>query len=556
MKWKNISYDEEYIEKKKILFDKNEVITTLLLNRGIKTKEEAESLLDVNYKQLHDPFLLKNMKEVVDKLLEYMNSNKKVLIFGDYDIDGIFGSMYLSNILNKINIKNEIYIPERSIFKYYLSNDFFEKIKRENISLIISVDNSFGEKKEIDKLKNLGVDLVITDHHLNEKKIENVLEINPRRSLNYPFKELSGAGVVFKLAQAIYLKYDVSKIYEIYECSELVALATIADVMESIDENRFLIKRGLKNFSKTKILAFTIIMNNFKIDPKYITINDISYRISPLINAMGKLDDTNKILKFLTSNSEKEIFSILNEMYDFNIERKKYENIFFEKISNNIKKKYKNIRYIYYEVDNMNLAFLGSISSRLSNEFKVPVIVVAKEGKYCKASCRSLDDMNIYKVIKTYSKYFINFGGHDLAAGFLIENKNLDKIKSNLKKALEKLQKKEEKETEIIIDMELSPFELDSKLLKEISSLGPFGLSNSEPNFVSENIVLKNLEIFGLDDKHFKATISNSKNNIQVLGYNMAEKINLKKNDKSYKIIYTPELIKKKTIRIKIKDIK
>ncbi|WP_156300516.1 single-stranded-DNA-specific exonuclease RecJ [Streptobacillus canis] len=556
MIWKSIFYDNDYLESKMQLFNKDELITTLLLNKKIYTKEEMDTFLNPSYKQLHNPFLLNNMEEVVEKILQFRNNGKKILIFGDYDIDGISGSLYLSKIFEKLNINNEIYIPTRTIFKYSLNKGFFEDIANKNIELIISVDNSFGEVSHIDRLKAMGVDLIITDHHFNNKDIQGMLEINPKKSGNYPFKELSGAGVVFKLVQAIYSKLPEMPISDIYEYCELISLATIADVMECIDENRFLIKRGLKNFSKTKILAFKMIMDNFKIESEYISINDISYRISPLINAIGKLDDPLKIIKFLTSNSEKINTQILNEMYEYNFERKNYESRIYNKIIEYLENKdLRKLNYIYYEINDINLGVLGSITSKLALEFKVPVIIVSKVDGYCKGSCRSIENKNIYKLISEFSDYFINFGGHDLAAGFLITNSNLNLIKDKIKQKMYNLNLTEKSKDEIIIDAKFPVNLLTSKKMIEINNLGPFGLSNNEPNFYDENIKFRNILIFGIDNKHFKAYIYRNGKEIQILGYNLSHKLNLKNSNKLYKIIYTPELIGKKVIRLKLKDI-
>ncbi|WP_314010624.1 single-stranded-DNA-specific exonuclease RecJ [Pseudostreptobacillus hongkongensis] len=553
--WKSMVYDEEYLNDKMKLFEKDKLITTLLLNRKIYTSEDANKFLNSSYKQLHDPFLLDNMGKIVEKLVKYIDTDKNVLIFGDYDIDGISGAVYLSKMFDKLNIKNSIYIPTRTIFKYSLPESFFKDLSKNNIDLIISVDNSFGEVEDIRKIMDLGIDLIITDHHFNNNNVDmKILEINPKKSKEYPFKELSGSGVVFKLVQALYLTLK-KPMSEIYEYCELISLATIADVMECVDENRFLIKRGLKNFSKTKILAFKMIIENFKINPEYITINDISYRIAPLINAIGKLDDPIKIIKFLQSESEVENRTIINEMYEYNNERKIYENQLFNNISGYIRKKYKNIKYIYYEINDINLAVLGSITSRVALEFKVPVIMVSRIGKYCKGSCRSLYNTNIYNAISKFSDYFINFGGHDLAAGFLISNSNLLKIRNKLKSALYSLNFESNFEDEITIDMKLSVKSLNFKNIKEISKLGPFGLSNNEPNFYDSDIKFSNILIFGVDNSHFKASIYIGGEEIQVLGYNLSSKLNLKKYNKLYKIIYTPELINKKTIRLKLKDI-
>lgn len=556
MIWKSRFYDKRYIEEKMKILQRDSFMTNLLLNRGIYTKEDADKFLNPNFKQLHNPYLFENMEEVVNLLLKYRNSERKILIFGDYDIDGMSGSVYLSKIFDYLSIKNYIYIPSRTIFKYNLEDEFYDNLLKNEIDLIITVDNSFGDDKEIQKLKNIGVRLIITDHHKNNKYHSEILEINPKKSLKYPFKELSGSGVVFKLVQGLYSKINDREIHEIYDYCELISLATIADVMECTDENRFLIKRGLKNFSRSKILAINIILENLKINPQYININDISYRISPLLNAIGKLNDASKIIRFFKTNSQKEALNILNEMYKCNIERKKYENKLYNKIVeyiNNLGKE--DIKYIYYETNDTNLGMMGSITSRLSVEYKIPVIIMSKVGNYYKASCRSIDNKNIFEVIESFSEYLVNYGGHNLAAGFLISASNLNLIRNDLKIKLGELNSVSDVKDEIFIDCNLKIDNLSKKNLSEINLLSPFGLSNDEPNFYDDNIKLSNITIFGLSNNHFKASIFKNGKEIQILGYNLTSKLNLKKSNKLYKIVYTPELVNKKVIRLKLKDI-
>ena len=556
MIWRIISHDIDYLNEKKDEFKRDDIMTTLLLNKNITTKEEVYNYLNLSYKHLNDPFLLENMREIVNLILKLIDNDKGILIFGDYDIDGVSGSIYLSKILSKLNIKNDIYISPKSILKYSLNDDFFKKISSGDFSLVISVDNSFGSEDDINLIKEKGVEVIITDHHLNEKKYKGVLELNPKKSPNYPFKELSGSGVVFKLVQAIYYTLGNREMSEIYEYCELVALATIADVMECVDENRFLIKRGLKNFANSKIKALSLIFQNFKINPEYITINDVSYRIAPLINAFAKLNDPTKILNFLTSESDEDVVKTISEMYEYNKERKKYENQVFEKISNKFKIYRDKIKYIYYEINDVNIGTMGSLASKLALEFRVPVILISIEGNYCKGSCRSIADSNIYDFITKFSEYYINFGGHDLAAGFLITKKDLNLIKRKIKNGLINLSKKIRKTHEIVIDKKVSLEEISIKKIKEIQTLGPFGLSNSEPNFYDEDIVFKNIFKFGVENNHFKASVYKNGKEFNVLGYNLVDKLDLKKTNKSYKIIYTPELVSKNTIRLKLKDIK
>lgn len=554
MDWEMKYYPKNFLTQMQKEFKKESIITRLLLNKNIFNYEDAQNYLNLSYIQLHDPFLFENMEVVVDKLLKYRNTNKKILIFADHDIDGISGGIYLSKIFDNIGILNDIYIPPRNIFKYSLDDDFFKNAK--NYSLIISVDNSFGNENEILKLKNMGIELIITDHHFNNKVISDILEINPKKSLTYPFKELSGSGVVFKLAQAIYYKTK-GEISKIYEYIELISIATIADVMESSDENRFIIKRGFKNISRTKIKALEIIIENLKIIPEYISITDISYRISPLLNAISKFDDPYKIVTLFKSNDEIIIKDILNQMYLCNNIRKNLETEISKKIIDDVKNKnIKNLKYIYYEIEDVNLGLLGSITSKISLEFKVPVILLTKFGDYYKGSCRSLNNKNIYDILDEFSNYFENYGGHSLAAGFLIKKENLFKIRKKLKSRLNKLNFTT-KENRLKVDAIFNFNDLNYKILKEISKFKPYGLGNSEPNFYTENLSIYNVDFFGKNDNHFKANIFKNGLKFEIIGYNLAYKIiELKKEMTLFKVIYTPELINKNTIKIKVKDMK
>ena len=558
MKWELKNYDDDYLKFKSEEFHENELITRLLLNRSIISKKEVENFLNSGDESLHDPFLFEQMEEVVDRILQARNNKEKVIIYGDYDVDGISGTAYLVIILRKLGMNVDYYIPNRAHEGVGINKNFLKYLIKRNTRLIITVDTSISTSEEILMLKSNNIDIIITDHHRPVNNIAefNLLTVNPKISKKYPNKNLSGSGVAFKLATAIYEKLGMSKKI-IFEYIDIVMIGTVADVVPMIDENRYIIKKGLYNLRKTKVKGLKYIINYVKINPKNMTASDIGFYIAPIFNALGRIDNSKMVVEFFIQEDYYDIFSIIEEMKKANKIRRYLELEIYSEIEEKIQK-LKNPKYIFMKSRKWHSGVIGVVCSRISIKYNIPVILISLKNGYGKASCRSIEGLNIFEMLKEISHKFERFGGHDLAAGFLVSEKYLNDIEKYLKNRL-LYANKLNVEKILSIDSKLSIEEINKNKLLNINRLSPFGLYNHEPNFLDNNISFINFTKFGVNNRHFKGFIKKNKRIISVIGYNLGHKLKIRNVHKKYEIVYTPIFKSVRTdlfIELKIKDFK
>ncbi|MBP6125945.1 MAG: single-stranded-DNA-specific exonuclease RecJ [Leptotrichiaceae bacterium] len=558
MKWELKNYDDDYLKFKSEEFHENELITRLLLNRSIISKKEVENFLNSGDESLHDPFLFEQMEEVVDRILQARNNKEKVIIYGDYDVDGISGTAYLVIILRKLGMNVDYYIPNRAHEGVGINKNFLKYLIKRNTRLIITVDTSISTSEEILMLKSNNIDIIITDHHRPVNNIAefNLLTVNPKISKKYPNKNLSGSGVAFKLATAIYEKLGMSKKI-IFEYIDIVMIGTVADVVPMIDENRYIIKKGLYNLRKTKVKGLKYIINYVKINPKNMTASDIGFYIAPIFNALGRIDNSKMVVEFFIQEDYYDIFSIIEEMKKANKIRRYLELEIYSEIEDKIQK-LKNPKYIFMKSRKWHSGVIGVVCSRISIKYNIPVILISLKNGYGKASCRSIEGLNIFEMLKEISHKFERFGGHDLAAGFLVSEKYLNDIEKYLKNRL-LYANKLNVEKILSIDSKLSIEEINKNKLLNINRLSPFGLYNHEPNFLDNNISFINFTKFGVNNRHFKGFIKKNKRIISVIGYNLGHKLKIRNVHKKYEIVYTPIFKSVRTdlfIELKIKDFK
>ena len=289
MKWELKKHDKNYLTLKSKEFNESELITGLLLNRGITTKKEVEKFLNTSESELYSPFLFENMHEVVERILDAKKRKEKIVIYGDYDVDGISGTAYLVLVFRKLGLNVDYYIPNRAHEGVGINKNLIKYLVKKNAKLFITVDTGIGSKEELLMLRENDIDVIITDHHRPLDAISDmkILTVNPKISKNYPNKNLSGSGVAFKLAEAVYETCGVSKKL-LYDYLDIVMIGTVADVVPMTDENRFIIKKGLYNLRKTKVKGLKYIISYLKINPKNITTSDIGFYIAPIFNALGR----------------------------------------------------------------------------------------------------------------------------------------------------------------------------------------------------------------------------------------------------------------------------
>ena len=540
MKWELKKYDIKYLTKKSSEFSKSKLITRLLLNRGIDTRKKVEKFLNTSENDLLDPFLFENMGKVVERIKVAKLKKEKIVIYGDYDVDGISGVAYLVIMLRKLGLNIDYYIPNRVHEGFGINRSTLNFLKRRDTKLFITVDISINSREEIMLLKKNGIDIIVTDHHRQTTICDEmeILTINPKISKSYPNKYLSGAGVAFKVACAIYERFGMSKKI-LYDYLDIVMIGTVADVVPMVNENRFIIKKGLNNIKKTKIKGLKYIINYLKINPKNITTSDIGFLIAPIFNALGRIDNSKIVVNFFIQEDDFKLISIIEEMKKANKIRRYLENEIYNEIEEKIQR-LNRPKYIFMKSRSWHSGVVGVVCSRISIKYNIPVILVSIKNGYGKASCRSIEGINIFDMLKEISTKLERFGGHDLAAGFLVSEKYLFEVERYLRQRLVR-KNREDVEKILNVDSWLNIKSINKKKLCDINRLAPFGLDNPEPNFIDTEVEFIGISKFGINNRHFKGFAKKNDRVISVIGYNLGHKLKAKsENERKYRVIYTP----------------
>lgn len=561
MIWKNNNIPENIVAEKADAWKTSKILTRLLLNKNLVEKKDVERFINPCLEQLRNPFDFERMKEAVEKIIKLREKKQRIYIYGDYDVDGITAASFLVLVMREIGIDTRYYIPSRMEENYGLDKKTIDFINERDGKMVITVDTGANSIEDIRYAQGLGIEVIVTDHHKStkEKFDEEYILINPKLSENYKFKYLSGAGVALKLAQGIYRKLKISE-ERLYKYLDIVMIGTVADVVPMIDENRVIISKGLQVLKETKVKGLVYLIRYLKFQNKNINTTDVSYFISPLINSLGRIGISKIGADFFIEEDDFKIYNIIEEMKKTNKIRRKLEKKIYDEAIEILEKEEnaKDMPYIFLTSKNWHPGVIGVVSSRLSIKFGVPVILVAIKNGVGKASCRSNNGVNIFNIFKKMESKLVRFGGHDLAAGFIAETGMLKEIEKEFAKEIEKLKTtREEKILEV--DLELSIDEINEEILEDIKLLSPYGLENQQPLFMDRGVYIKNIEKFGVEDRHFNGIIEKNKKEYPFIAFNLSNEIEHKNIKEKFDIVYYPEKVNikgKDRYSIKIKGIK
>lgn len=561
MIWKNNNIPENIVAEKADAWKTSKILTRLLLNKNLVEKKDVERFINPCLEQLRNPFDFERMEEAVEKIIKLREKKQRIYIYGDYDVDGITAASFLVLVMREIGIDTRYYIPSRMEENYGLDKKTIDFIDERDGKMVITVDTGANSIEDIRYAQSLGIEVIVTDHHKStkEKSDEEYILINPKLSENYKFKYLSGAGVALKLAQGIYRKLKISE-ERLYKYLDIVMIGTVADVVPMIDENRVIISKGLQVLKETKVKGLVYLIRYLKFQNKNINTTDVSYFISPLINSLGRIGVSKIGADFFIEEDDFKIYNIIEEMKKTNKIRRKLEKKIYDEAIEILEKEEnaKDMPYIFLTSKNWHPGVIGVVSSRLSIKFGVPVILVAIKNGVGKASCRSNNGVNIFNIFKKMEGKLVRFGGHDLAAGFIAETGKLKEIEEEFAKEIEKLKTtREEKVLEV--DLELSIDEINEEILEDIKLLSPYGLENQQPLFMDRGVYIKNIEKFGVEDRHFNGIIEKNKKEYPFIAFNLSNEIEHKNIKEKFDIVYYPEKVNikgKDRYSIKIKGIK
>lgn len=464
----------------------SKVLSNLLALRGFETVKEANSFLNCD-KKFYDPFLINDMKIAAERILTAINNKEKITIYGDYDADGVTSTTLLYSYFSDIGIKVDYYIPDRLNEGYGLNLSRVEKIAEDGTTLVITVDTGISAFSEAALFKEKGIDLIVTDHHnIREGLPDAYAVVNPKHPFSsYPFKELSGVGVAYKLVCAVEsLRNKNTTEQELFkEYGDLVTIGTVADVVSLLDENRSLVSRGIELMSIKTRPGVNELLAVAGVSSQKLTSTVIGFTIAPRINACGRVGDVHDAIKLLMADSQAEAHDYAQKLSDNNVNRQNIETKIFEeavsKIDNN--EALRNNPILIVSGENWHIGVIGIVAARLVERYLKPTVVVSFENGLGRASCRSVEGFNIHKALMSCSEYLEKFGGHSMAAGFSVKVENYDMLYSSLNRIAMELP--EIPTLKISPEYRLLGKEISLSTAQQIKKLEPFGTDNPTPLF-------------------------------------------------------------------------
>ncbi len=525
IKYLNSNADDKIdaiVDKLKSKFNLNKITATLLANRGIKTVDQAELFINPTLSNLKDPYSLKDMNKAVRRLWTAIKNREKILIFGDFDADGVTSTSLLVDFLNHIDADVSWYVPHRIKEGYGMHKQHIDMAVKQNIDLIITVDCGSGSHEAVDCANKEDIDVIITDHHEAPHPLPLCAAIiNPKREdCTSGLNHLAGVGVAFYLLMALrqYMRgknfWVQIKEPNLLDYCDLVALGTIGDMVPLKDENRILCIYGLKVLQKGKRVGLKTLMDISRIPIDSMDSDDIGFRLVPRINAAGRLSHARICVDHLTSKQRVSSVKTSAILDDLNQKRQKIEQEIIIDINNKIEKNKKLLdkKILIMWDKTWNASVLGIAASRLVRKYSKPVILISSVNDPFVGSCRSITSINIYDSLSKHSSLLEKFGGHSMAAGVTIKKENIEKFAQSMEKYVESNFSFSDFQKSITIDLVIKLDEITYKLAKEIDILRPFGTDNREPLFLCENVKVVSSIIIGIN--HRKMILASSDHNI------------------------------------------
>ncbi|MEF2619913.1 MAG: single-stranded-DNA-specific exonuclease RecJ [Clostridia bacterium] len=519
-KWECYNLDNEKVEELVKKRHITNLLASILVNRGIIDGEKINVFLNPTRKDFYNPFLMPDMEIAVKRIVKAIENKEKIMIYGDYDADGITSITVLKKYLNEIGLKTGEYIPNRLNEGYGLNKDAISKIYNDGYRLMITVDCGISGLEEVEYANSLGMEIIITDHHEPAEKLpEAIAVIDAKRKDNkYPFNQLAGVGVVFKLIQAISTELKLEE-KEYLKYLDLVCIGTISDIVPLVDENRVIAKLGLKLIEKTKNIGLKTLLNIA--DLKKIDSNAISFGVAPRINACGRMGFQEEALQLFLTEDSGEATKIAKRLVQFNQERQAKEKQIFEEVIEKIEKDDKDKKCIVLAEENWHHGVIGIVASKITEIYYKPSILICLEGDKGKGSGRSVPGFDLYTALTKCSDYIEKFGGHSMAIGITIKKENFEKLKEAIEKYAQ-----ESNISDIMpiinIDKEINLKNINIEEVKSLELLEPFGEGNKMPLFLLRNLKIDSIRALS-GGKHLKLTLKQDNNIVDAIGFNMGD---------------------------------
>lgn len=540
-----------------------DLIAEMLIRRDITDLQVIDSFFNPHLKDVHDPFIFHDMEKAVERIISAIDNQELITIYGDYDVDGTTSTSMLYLGLKKIGAIVDYYIPHRMIDGYGLSISGVDQIKDNGAQLIISVDCGINAIEEVDQINGLGIDIIVTDHH-NPKEIlpKAYAIINPKlENSDYPFKDLAGVGVAYKLLVAVYRKLELDDSGLIDKYVDLVALGTIADIVPLAGENRIFASIGLKRLIEKHNIGLNALINIAGLSHKELNSSDIVFGIAPRINAAGRMGSALRAVELMVSLDENESEELAQIIERENSIRQQIDQRTFQEACDIIEKKYKNMdetSLIVVSSDGWHPGVIGIVASKLVEKYYKPTIMISFKDGVGSGSGRSISGFDLFEALNSVEGYLETFGGHKYAAGLSVLMEYVDVLENKLAKYVAANVTSEQLIPPLKIESSLELYEINDNLLDWMNKFAPFGPGNMRPNFYTEHVMIIGFP-YNVGKNHLKLKVMKDGCTLDLIGFNLGDFLPFLKKGSLIDIAYSLEFNTwqgRTTIQGKLKDIK
>jgi single-stranded-DNA-specific exonuclease len=555
-KWQIYQTDALKVEEISRKYNINKLLATILVNRDIVDEEKINKFLNPKRSDFYAPYLLPDMEIAIQRIIEAIENKERIVIYGDYDVDGITSVTVLKKFLEERGMEVSEYIPNRLEEGYGLNKEAIKEIAGQGKQLMITVDCGISAVEEVEYANELGLETIITDHHEPGNKLPNAIAIidAKRKDNTYPFRNLAGVGVVFKLIQALGIRLKLEE-KEYLKYLDIVCIGTISDIVPLVDENRVIVKLGLKLVEQTRNLGLKAIIESSgysKVDS-----STISFGVAPRINACGRMGHQEEALNLFLAEDIDEVKRLTQRLNDYNKTRQETEKkIYNDAIEEIERNKLYNKNTIVIMQKNWHHGVIGIVSSKITEIYFKPSILLCEEGENGKGSGRSIPGFDLYEALTECKENVDKFGGHSMAIGINIKKDKFEKFKDQLEEIAEK--KEIEKIVPILkIDAQIELDDINKEMVESLKELEPFGEENKMPVFVFKNLKIDSIRALS-EGKHLKLTLKENKNIVNAIGFNLGELSNEYKIGDKIDVVGSLEINTfngTNNIQINIKDI-
>ena len=517
-KWECYAVDENKVNELVNKFGISGILARILVNKNITQKDEIDLFMNPTRKDFHDPFLMPDMEIIVDRVLQAIEQKEKIMIYGDYDADGITSITVLKSFLEERGLEVASYIPNRLDEGYGLNKTALKKIYDDGYRLIITVDCGISGIDEVDYANSLGMEVLITDHHEPVETLPKAMAVvdAKRKDNKYSFNQLAGVGVVFKLIQAISIKLGLEE-KEYLKYLDIVCIGTISDIVPLVDENRVIAKLGLKLIAQTRNIGLKALLE--VIGFKNIDSTTISFGVAPRINACGRMGDEQVALDLFLEKDYDKAKKLAIKLNEYNIERQTIEKRIFDEATEKIEKNEKDKACIIVGSEGWHHGIIGIVASKVTEMYFKPSILICFEGNDGKGSGRSILGFDLHDALMECSDYLEKFGGHSMAVGVTVSRDKFELFKNKFEEYA-KSHDVDKIIPVINIDSELSLKDIDIDSVKSLQKLEPYGEANKMPVFMIRNLKINSIRALS-EGKHLKLTLKDDGYMINAIGFNM-----------------------------------